>query len=264
MDARLGCRGRQAAGQLQQIQRGPRVAVGPAADSLQDVGRRLEVGTAEAALRVGEGAAQDQDDFRFGERLEDQNLGARQQGCDHLEGGVLGGGADQGDGPALDVGEEGVLLCLVEAMDLVHEQDGPLPPAPQSPLRLGDDLLDLLDPRGHGGEGNEGRPDVAGDQHGERRLARSRRAPEDEGGNLPLRQCDPQDLSIAQEMGLADELLQAARPHPIGQRRALLGGGGFAGKQLQGHGSILEAAEKLVWLRCSGPNAADLRGARRT
>ena len=64
------------------------------------------------------------DDLRFGERLQGVDAAAGEQRGVEFEGGVLGGGADQADGAALDVGQEGVLLRLVEAMDLVDEEDG--------------------------------------------------------------------------------------------------------------------------------------------
>ena len=67
---------------------------------------------------------QQRDDLRLGERLEDVDAAAREQRGDEFEGRILGGGADQADVAALDVGQEGVLLRLVEAMDLVDEDDG--------------------------------------------------------------------------------------------------------------------------------------------
>ena len=49
---------------------------------------------------------------------------AGEQGGDDLEGRIFGGRADEADGAVLDVGQEGVLLGFVEAMDLVDEEDG--------------------------------------------------------------------------------------------------------------------------------------------
>ena len=86
--------------------------------------------------------------------------------------------------PALDVGEEGILLRLVEAVDLVHEQDGALPRPGRAAPRLADDGPDLLDPGRHGGEGDEGGADMPGDERGERGLAGARRPPEDHRGEV--------------------------------------------------------------------------------
>ena len=91
----------------------------------------------------------------FGERLQGVDAAAGEQRGDDLERRVLGGGADQADGAALDVGQKGVLLRLVEAMDLVDEEDGA-----RAELRglfgIDHDLLDLLDAGEDGGELDEG------------------------------------------------------------------------------------------------------------
>ena len=58
------------------------------------------------------------------EPAQDQHLAARQQRGVDLEARVLGRRADQGDGAVLDIGQEAVLLRAVEAVDLVHEQQG--------------------------------------------------------------------------------------------------------------------------------------------
>ena len=44
-----------------------------------------------------------------------------------LKGGILGRGPDQDDAALFHKGQERILLCLVEAVDLVHKYDGPAP-----------------------------------------------------------------------------------------------------------------------------------------
>ena len=58
-------------------------------------------------------------------RLEDDHAAPREQGRVDLERRVLGRGPDQADRAVLDRPEQGVLLRLVEAMDLVDEEDRP-------------------------------------------------------------------------------------------------------------------------------------------
>jgi hypothetical protein len=53
---------------------------------------------------------------------------------------ILGGRADQGDGPLLDVREKRVLLRLVEVMDLVNEEHGGFA-QPLQALRFVNDFL---------------------------------------------------------------------------------------------------------------------------
>jgi hypothetical protein len=152
----------------------------------------------------------------FGERLEGVDAAAGEQRGVEFEGGVLGGGADEADGAAFDVGEEGVLLGLVEAMDLVYEQDGARMEA--GGLFGGDhDLLDLLDAGHDGGELDEGGVGERGDDLGERGFAGAGRAPEDHGGGVVVSDGESQRLAGGEQMLLADELFQRVRPHALGQ-----------------------------------------------
>ena len=76
---------------------------------------------------------------------------ARKQGRDDLERRVLGGGADEDDAARLDVGQEGILLGLVEPVNLVHEEDRTA--AVHGPLKLGPphDFTDFGDRGSHRG-----------------------------------------------------------------------------------------------------------------
>ena len=73
--------------------------------------------------RVGQGPPHDRDELVLPEAAQHVHAAAREQRRVHLEGRVLGGGADEDDRALLDVGQEGVLLGAVEAVDLVDEQD---------------------------------------------------------------------------------------------------------------------------------------------
>jgi hypothetical protein len=84
----------------------------------------LDVQGAEAALLINEGAADDRGDLGLVEGVQGEDTGAGEQRADDLEGRVLGRGADERNGAVLDIREDGVLLRLVEAMDLVDEEDG--------------------------------------------------------------------------------------------------------------------------------------------
>jgi len=73
--------------------------------------------------------------------------------------------------PRFDVGEEGVLLRFVEAVDLVDEDDGPPALGQEEPARLLHQFLDLGDFGQYGAERDEGVPCLAFDDPGQRRLA---------------------------------------------------------------------------------------------
>ena len=79
--------------------------------------------TGQAALLVGQRAADDGPDLVVGQRLEPPDAHPRQERGVDLEVRVLGRRADERDRAVLDVRQEGVLLGLVEAVDLVEEEE---------------------------------------------------------------------------------------------------------------------------------------------
>ena len=87
---------------------------------------------------------------------------------------------------ALHVGQEGVLLGLVEAVDLVDKEDR----SPARPLELHpgllDDAPDLLDTGENRRKGDEVGLRLAGDDAGKRGLPGAGRPPEDHGKEAVL------------------------------------------------------------------------------
>src|SRR5206468_6736684 len=86
-------------------------------------------------------------------------------------------GADERDGSALDVRKKGVLLCLVEAMNLVREKNRPAA-KPSSSFRLVDDLANARHALRDRRERDELPIGVSRDDAGERGLAAAGRSPE--------------------------------------------------------------------------------------
>src|SRR6266571_5688814 len=101
------------------------------------------------------------------ERLQYDDQRSGEQRADHFEGGILRGSTDEYHRTRLDVRKKGILLGLVETMDLIHEQDRAL--ALDDPTLLSD--LDhpaqLREPAGDGREGLEVGLGMRGDQAGE-------------------------------------------------------------------------------------------------
>ena len=164
-DAELcGARGQGHVGRrLEEVQGSPPVTLALARDPLQDLFSQGRL-SLEASLGVGVGSLEEGLDLGSGERSQGHDLSARDQGPVELEARVLGRGPDQDHGPLLDVGQEGVLLRFVEAVDLVHEEDRALPFPQTALLGLGHDLADLLDPAQDRREGDEGEVHVAGEE----------------------------------------------------------------------------------------------------
>ncbi len=151
--------------------------------------------------------------------MKHEHLGAgKERGVD-LEGGILGRGADEHDVAGLDAGQEGVLLRLVEPVNLVDEDDRPPAGRPPEPLRLAHHLADFLDPRQNGAERHEARLGRLRDDPRERRLARPRRTPEDDRLEQVALDRLAQRFPGREQILLADQLVEGPRPHPLGQRR---------------------------------------------
>ena len=106
--------------QLERGQRGPRVAAGAAGQELEHLVARPRRPTLAALQRTAQQRARTCSAVS-GPQLVD--LGARQQRGVDLEVGVLGRRADQRDEALLDRRQQRVLLGLVEAVDLVEEED---------------------------------------------------------------------------------------------------------------------------------------------
>ena len=149
---------------FQGAQGGAGVAVCKVGDHIQLVVPNLDVLPPEAAP-VGEGAAQKGGEIVWGEGVQHEDLAAGEQGGVDLEAGVFGGGADQHDAAPLHIGQERILLGLVEAVDLVYKQDGLLA-EPQGFLGGLHDRFDLFDAAGYGAEIHKFGLGAAGDDAG--------------------------------------------------------------------------------------------------
>ena len=188
-------------------------------------------------LTVGHGPAENRGDVGSGKGLEGEQATAADEGAGERERRILGRGADQGDRPLLDIGEENILLGLVEAVNLIDEQARPLAVVLEPATGCVEHLANLLHPRSRGGELDEAAPRLAGDDLGEGRLPHPRRTMEDHRSD-PVRFDEPAEESTgADDMLLPHVVGEPARPHPGCQRRGPGNvGGSRSGKQI-GHGS---------------------------
>ena len=143
-----------------------------------------------------------------GERLELHDSAAREERRVDLEVRVLGRGADQRQQAALDARQQRVLLTLVEAVDLVEEQDRAGAVGAEAIARALKDAADVIDTRRDGRELLEGGARRLGDDARQRRLADPWRAVEDHRGRPVGLDREPKSGALGEHVPLADELVE--------------------------------------------------------
>ena len=129
----------------------------------------------------------------------------------------------------LDVRQQDVLLGLVEAVDLVDEQQRLVAAHAQSVAGCVEHFAQILHAAGDGAQLDELRPAGLRQQMGERRLAGARRTVEQDRAQPIGREQSAEQLAFAEEVLLAGELLERSGPHPRGKWLRAAAIGGFAG-----------------------------------
>ena len=200
--------------ELENLERRARVAAGTSGDHLRDLAGDL-------GLEERSSPLDDRDDVFLGEGVELDHRAAREKRRVHLEVRVLRRRPDQRHETVLDRVQHRVLLRLVEAMDLVDEEDR-AEAVRAEPFACGrDDAADVVDPGGDGGDLLERGAGPLGDDASDRRLAGAGRAEEDHRGRPVLFDRQPERRARAQDVLLSDELLERARSEANREGRVL-------------------------------------------
>ena len=172
----------------------------------------------EAALAIGHRAAENAHERRLVERLEDEDLRARQQGGVDFKRRVFRRRANQCDIAGFDARKKRILLRLVESVNLVHEDDRPPASTPASILRGGHDVFDFLDPGQHGAEGKEVRLREIRHHARERGFPGAWRSPEDDRLEQVTLDRFAQRPAGSQELVLTLDFVERSRSHAFGKR----------------------------------------------
>ena len=208
---------RQLSGDLQQGQRTAHVAVGGGRNFQQQLGSDLDVLFTQAAFAVTQRTLQRLNDVCGRNAFQHVHAATRQQRRIQLERWILGGGTDEQDGATLDMRQERILLRLVEAVHLIHEQHGAA--AFGEALRgLGQHLAHLRQAGQYGRDGAEFRIGVLGQQQRQRGLAAARRPPQDHRMHATGFDRAAQRTVRRQQALLPDHFVQGAGAHALGQR----------------------------------------------
>ena len=157
----------------------PRVTVSNIHQVVQRIRRQRKFQFAQALSDILHGAGHNACDLLLGKGLQGKHPAAGQQGCINLKRRVLSGGPDEGNRAVLNMGQNHVLLGLVEPVNLVNEQDcSPLVHALPVP-GLCHDTAQVCHAGGYGANRFEMGFSNCGHQAGQRSLAAARRAPQD-------------------------------------------------------------------------------------
>ena len=157
----------------------------------------------------------------FIQRLEHIDPGPGQQRTVQFKRRVFRGGTNKNHGAILDIGQECILLRLVEAVNLIHEQH-----------RLATEALlllclinrgpDFLHSAEDGGNTQELSVNVIGKDHCQRGFTHAGRSPQDHGMNMAGFNGTAQRLIFPEQMPLARVSLQRSGTHPGRQRLPLI------------------------------------------
>ena len=185
---------------------------------LQRLGPQVDLQASVAALAVCQGACDQRAQVAGLQGHELEDAAAAHQRLDHLEVRVLGGGADQDHRARLHPRQQRVLLRLVPAVHLVHEQDSAAASLLGMPVGFLDRIAQVLDSGQHGVDGDEVRAGGVGDDPRQGGLSGSGRSVEDDRGELVRLDRAAQQPARSDDVLLAGHLVQRARAHARGQR----------------------------------------------
>ncbi len=128
------------------------------------------------------------------------------------------------DDAFFDRRQERILLRLVEAVDLVAEEDRAAAVDAPALLGLADDLAHARHAFGHGAERDELSVGVAREQPRERRLAAARRSPQNHAADRAVLDRFAQRFAGTEQLLLADEFVERFGAQAMRERRRGLGG----------------------------------------
>ncbi len=212
---RIGRRGKN--GNLEGIQNNARIPAGSGNQIIPRIGSQPAHVLSKSVSDVGQSALYNLSEVRFIEGFEYGNLCAGKKRPDDFEGRVLRRGAKQQDSPVFDMGEQRVLLCFVEPVDLIHEEPG-------SSLLPGKGLFcfihgspDFTRPGHYRRKINEMSLRLGGDYFGQGCFPASGWPPEDERMQVACLDKAIDNFSRPEQMALADKLTEVAGTQALRQ-----------------------------------------------
>ncbi len=169
-------------GELQGIQTLATIAIADHGEMAFGLGGDFYMQFAQAAFFIRNGLVDEALQVLNGEGFEGEHLGSAHERAVDVEEGIVRGSPDEPQGAALQMGEQHILLGFVEAVDLIHKQDGADAVEALFFLRRVCDHADLGHVALHAAQGDEAGVRLVGDDGGQGGLAHAWGPVEDEGG----------------------------------------------------------------------------------
>ena len=180
---------------------------------------KAAVEVAQPVFGIGEGAVDEFSYLILGQGVESIDAGAGKEGRDDLKGGILRGCADEGNGAVLNVGENDVLLGLVEPVNFIDEEDGALACETPAAARLPKDAAEVGNTGFNGADRLKVGLGHVGDDAGKGCFAGAGRAPQNDGRELVCLNGASEDVAFANDVLLPNEFIEGCGPHAGGKGR---------------------------------------------
>ena len=206
--------------EFQRIQRGPRIAPRGIRKKGAGLLREFCAPVSVTALLIRHGTTKQRCDIRRRKWFQFKNAGARKQRCIDFKKRIFGCRADQRNGSVLHIGEQKILLPLVKAVYLVDKEGSSLA-APKVLAGFLNHFLHLFFAGRRRIQTAKLGFGLAGYDFRNRGFSAARRSVENHGSHGIRPHGAVQKLSLAEDMRLPRNLLQASGPHAHGKRRLL-------------------------------------------
>ena len=212
-------------GDLEQVQRAPGVTVDSAGEHPAKRRRHLDPSRTEPAFGVCERPFDHRFDRVLSQRLQDIDPSPRQQRVVELERRILRRRSDEDHRPVLHVGQEGILLTLVETVRLVDEDTLSSPCSARR--RFASAMTSRISLTPESTAESERKQALAWAATSLPRVVFSGagRTPEDHRMGATRLDRSPQRLAGTEDVFLPDELVEGARAHAIREGSRRIGSG---------------------------------------
>jgi hypothetical protein len=214
MDDGIGIRRSRACRDLERIETLSRIPVAHRRQMLRGFVVNQQPQIPETSLLVGNGPCYQLEEIVDRERLKLEDLRTRNQRAVDIEEWIVRCCADETQQPALNIGQQHVLLGFVETMNFVDEENGLLSGILQPVGCLGDQTPNVRHIPLHAAQPFESRPRRGSNHLRKACFSDPGRTIQDDRGNPVSLDSAAQQLAWAQNVPLTDVFFQRPRTHP--------------------------------------------------